>query len=58
MLRLAILFFVIALIAALVGFGNIAGLAWEGGRIFAFIFLVLAILSMFMGYRSRPLDTI
>jgi len=58
MLRLAILFFVIALVAALVGFGNVAGFAWESGKIFAFIFLVLAVLSMFMGYRGRPVDTI
>ena len=58
MLRLAIVFFVIALIAALAGFGTVAGFAWEGGKIFAFIFLVLAVLSLFMGYRGRPLDTI
>jgi uncharacterized membrane protein YtjA (UPF0391 family) len=58
MLRLAVLFFIIALVAALAGFGSVAGFAWEGARIFFFIFLVLAILSLFMGYRSRPLDTI
>jgi uncharacterized membrane protein YtjA (UPF0391 family) len=58
MLRLAILFLVIALVAALSGFGVVSGIAWEGARIFFFIFLVLAILSLFMGFRGRPVDTI
>ncbi len=58
MLRLAVVFFFIALLAALSGFGVVSAIAWDGARIFFFIFLVLAILSLFMGYRSRPLDTI
>ena len=58
MLRLADVFLVIAMLAALSGFGVLSGISWEGARIFFFIFLVLAILSLFMGYRSRPLDTI
>jgi uncharacterized membrane protein YtjA (UPF0391 family) len=48
MLRLAILFLVIALFAALFGFGGIAALSFEGARIFFFIFLVLAVL-FFLG---------
>ena len=58
MLRLAVVFLVIAMRAALSGFGVVSGMAWDGARIFFFIFLVLAILSLFMGYRGRPLDTI
>jgi uncharacterized membrane protein YtjA (UPF0391 family) len=58
MLRLAVVFLVIAMIAALAGFGNVAGFAWEGARILFFIFLVLAVLSLFMGFRGRPIDTI
>jgi uncharacterized membrane protein YtjA (UPF0391 family) len=58
MLRLAILFLIIAMIAALSGFGVISGIAWEGARWFFFIFLVLAILSLLFGYRGRPLDTV
>jgi uncharacterized membrane protein YtjA (UPF0391 family) len=58
MLRLAVVFLVIALVAALVGFGSVAGFAWEGAKILFFIFLVLAVLSLFMGYRGRPMDTI
>jgi uncharacterized membrane protein YtjA (UPF0391 family) len=52
MLRLAIVFLVIALIAAFVGFGNVANLSWEGAKILFFIFLVLAVLS-FLGGRYR-----
>ena len=58
MLRLAVVFLVIAMVAALSGFGLVSGIAWEGAKWLFFIFLVLAILSLFMGYRSRPLDTI
>jgi uncharacterized membrane protein YtjA (UPF0391 family) len=59
MLRLAVLFLVIALVAAFAGFGNVAGFAWEGARILFFVFLVLAVLSLFMGYRGgRSLDNI
>jgi uncharacterized membrane protein YtjA (UPF0391 family) len=50
MLRLAVLFLVIALVAALFGFGGVAGIAWDGARIFAVIFLILAVLSALGGY--------
>lgn len=43
MLHYAVVFFVIALIAALFGFGGIAAGAVEIARILFFIFLVLAI---------------
>ncbi len=45
MFRLAILFLVIALIAAFLGFGGVASLSWAGAKILFFIFLVLAVLS-------------
>ena len=45
MLRLAIMFLVIALIAAFLGFGGVASLSWAGARILFFVFLVLAVLS-------------
>lgn len=45
MLRLAIVFLVIALVAAALGFGNVANLSWDGARILFFIFLVLAVLA-------------
>jgi uncharacterized membrane protein YtjA (UPF0391 family) len=53
MLRLAIVFLVIALIAALFGFFPLAQYSWAGARILFFIFLVLAVLSFFFGNRSR-----
>jgi uncharacterized membrane protein YtjA (UPF0391 family) len=49
MLRLAIVFLVIALIAAFFGFGGVASLSWAGAKIFFVIFLVLAVLS-FLGH--------
>jgi uncharacterized membrane protein YtjA (UPF0391 family) len=49
MLRLAVLFFIIALIAGLFGFGLVAGVAYDAARIFFFVFLVLAILSLLFG---------
>jgi len=52
MLRLAILFFVVALIAAFIGFGGVASYSWEGAKILFFIFLVLAVLS-FLGHGYR-----
>jgi len=48
MLRLAVLFLVIALIAALFGFGLVASLSFEAARLLFFIFLVLAVL-FFLG---------
>ena len=52
MLRLAIVFFVIALIAAFLGFGSVASLSWAGAKILFLIFLVLAVLS-FLGHGFR-----
>jgi len=49
-LGLGITFLVIALIAALVGFGGIASLSWAGAKILFFIFLVLAVLAFMGGY--------
>ena len=51
-LRLAVVFLVIALIAAFVGFGNVASLSWEGAKILFVVFLILAVLS-FVGGRYR-----
>jgi uncharacterized membrane protein YtjA (UPF0391 family) len=52
MLRLAIVFLVIALIAAFFGFAEVESLSWAGAKILFFIFLVLAVLS-FLGYGYR-----
>jgi uncharacterized membrane protein YtjA (UPF0391 family) len=55
MLRLAIVFLVIAFVAALFGYGGMASYSFEGAKIVFFIFLVLAILSFAGGaFRRRP----
>ena len=53
MLRLAVLFFVIAVIAALFGFVGVASYSWEGAKILFFVFLVLAVLSFVLGGSRR-----
>jgi uncharacterized membrane protein YtjA (UPF0391 family) len=49
MLRLAVTFLVIAIIAALFGFGFVAGMAYDAAKIFFFIFIVLAVLAFIGG---------
>jgi uncharacterized membrane protein YtjA (UPF0391 family) len=54
MLRLAIVFLVIALIAAFFGFGVVADYSWAGAKILFVVFLILALLSFVgHGYRNR-----
>jgi uncharacterized membrane protein YtjA (UPF0391 family) len=43
MLRLALLFLVIALIAGLFGFGLVADISFAAAKIFFFVFIVLAV---------------
>jgi uncharacterized membrane protein YtjA (UPF0391 family) len=47
---LGVTFLVIALIAGLFGFIGVGSLAWEGAKIFFFIFLVLAVLAFLGGW--------
>jgi uncharacterized membrane protein YtjA (UPF0391 family) len=59
MLRLAIVFLVIALIAALFGFGLVGAIAWDAAKILFFIFLVLAVISLIAGgIRGSPRDVV
>jgi len=53
MLRYALIFFVVALIAALFGFGGIAAGAVEIAKILFFIFIVLFIVSLVAGLLRR-----
>lgn len=48
MLHYAIVFFVIALVAAVFGFGGIAAGAVEIGKILFFVFLVIAVITFVM----------
>lgn len=59
MLRLALFFLVIALIAALFEWGGIASAAVGIAKVLFFIFLVLFVLSLVVGLlRGRPVDTV
>lgn len=49
MLHYAVVFFVIALVAAVFGFGGIAASAVGVGQILFFVFAVLAVASMLYG---------
>ena len=53
MLRYAIIFFVIALIAAVFGFGGIAAGATEIAKILFFVFIVLFVVSLVAGLVRR-----
>lgn len=53
MLYYAALFFVIALVAALFGFGGIAAGAVEIAKVLFFIFLVLFVVSLVAGLMRR-----
>jgi uncharacterized membrane protein YtjA (UPF0391 family) len=53
MLRWALIFFIIAIIAAVFGFGGIAAGATEIAKILFYIFLVVFIISLIMGLTRR-----
>lgn len=53
MLHYAVVFFVIALVAALFGFGNIAAGAVDIAKILFILFAVLAVVSFVVGMFSR-----
>jgi uncharacterized membrane protein YtjA (UPF0391 family) len=49
MLRWALMFFVIALVAALFGFGGVAGFSADIGKTLLGLFVVLAIVGLLFG---------
>ena len=51
MLGYAVTFLIIALIAGALGFGLVGGMAYGAAKIFFFVFLVLAVLSLVSGRR-------
>jgi len=54
MLYYAIVFFVIALVAALFGFGGIAAGAAGIAKILFFLFLIVAVVTLLMSLARRP----
>jgi len=53
MLRYALIFFIVALVAALFGFGGIAAGATEIAKILFFVFVVLFVVSLVAGLVRR-----
>ena len=53
MLRWALMFLVIAIVAAVFGFTNIAGTSAWIAQVLFFVFLVLFVVSLVFGGRSR-----
>jgi uncharacterized membrane protein YtjA (UPF0391 family) len=53
MLRWAAIFFVIAIAAAVLGFGGIAAGAAEIARVLFFVFLIVFLVSLVMGLMRR-----
>ena len=53
MLQWAVIFFIIAIIAAAFGFGGISAGAIDIAKVLFFIFLVLFILSALLGFARR-----
>jgi len=53
MLHMALVFFVVALIAAVFGFGGIAAGAVEIAKVLFFIFLVVFVITLIMGLMRR-----
>ena len=53
LLHYAIVFLVVALIAAAVGFGGVAGVAMEGARLLFWIFIILFLVAAVGGVLRR-----
>ena len=53
LLHYAILFLVVALVAAFLGFGGVAGTAMEGARILFWVAIVLFVVSLVAGLIRR-----
>jgi uncharacterized membrane protein YtjA (UPF0391 family) len=53
LLHYAVVFLVVALIAAAIGFGGVAGIAMEGARLLFWVFIVLFVISLIAGFLRR-----
>ena len=53
LLHWALIFLVVALVAALFGFGGVAGTAMEGARILFWVARVLLVISLIFGLARR-----
>ena len=53
LLHWAIMFLVVALVAALLGFGGVAGTAMEGAKILFYIAIVLAVILFVINFATK-----
>ena len=53
LLHWAVVFVVVALVAALLGFGGVAGTAMEGARLLFWVALVFLLVSLVLGLMRR-----
>lgn len=53
MLRWAAIFFIISIVAAVLGFGGIAAGATEIARVLFYVFLMVFLVTLIMGIRRR-----
>jgi uncharacterized membrane protein YtjA (UPF0391 family) len=53
LLHWAVVFLVVALVAALLGFGGVAGTAMEGARLLFWVALVFLLVSLIIGLMRR-----
>ena len=53
LLHYAVVFLVVALVAAALGFGGVAGTAMEGARILFWVAIVLFVIALIGGWRRR-----
>lgn len=53
LLHYAIVFLIVALVAAAIGFGGVAGVAMDGARILFWVFIVLFVISLVGGLLRR-----
>jgi uncharacterized membrane protein YtjA (UPF0391 family) len=54
MLHYAVVFFVISLIAAVLGFRGVAGLSAEIGYMLAVLALIFVVIALFVGHAPAP----
>ena len=55
MLRWALLFFIVAIVAAVFGFGGIAAAATDVARVLFYVFIVLFVRALIFGRRGKRL---
>ena len=53
LLHWAVIFLVVAIVAALLGFGGVAGTAMEGARLLFWVALVFLVVSLVVGLMRR-----